>query len=219
MGRYATETGGGDFQHAPVGTHVARCIRLIDLGTQQGEWMGKPIFKNQVLVMWELCNEMMEGEEKKPFIVSKFYTNSLSEKANLRKDLEQWRSRPFTHPELLKFDLQSILGAACLLSVVEKGGGKEGVKVSGVMKLPKGQEAPAAKNEAFVFWLDEFDATRFESLSDGLKKIIQKSPEYGEATGEKPVARKPGRFDDMPDDGYGDDISRAKAREEEDVPF
>lgn len=213
MGRYATETGGGDFQHAPVGTHVARCIRLIDLGTQQGEWMGKPIFKNQVLVMWELCNEMMEIEgEKKPFIVSKFYTNSLSEKANLRKDLEQWRGRPFKDEELKKFDLQSILGAQGLLSVVEKGNGKEGVKVSGVMKLPKGQEAPPPKNETFAFWLDEFDATRFESLSEGIKKIIQKSPEFAEAIGAKEPRSKPGRFDDMQDD-------IPPAPEEEEVQF
>lgn len=204
MGRYAQETGGGDFQHAPVGTHVARCIRLIDLGTQQGEWQGKPLLKNQVLVMWELCNEMMEVEgEKKPFIVSKFYTNSLSEKANLRKDLEQWRSKPFTDEELKKFDLQSILGAPCMVAVVEKGNGKEGVKVSGVMKLPKGSEAPAAKNEVFAFWLDEFNAERFDGLSDGLKKIIQKSPEYAEATEGKQPRSQPKaatKFDDMEDD-------------------
>ena len=204
MGRYAQDTGGGDFQHAPVGTHVARCIRLLDLGTQQGEWMGKPIHKNQVLVMWELCNEMMDLDgEKKPFIVSKFYTNSLGEKANLRKDLTVWRGRDFTEEELGRFDLQSILGAPCLLSVVEKGPGKEGVKVAGVMKLPKGQDAPEAKNEKFAFWLDEWNQERFDSLSDGLKKIIQKSPEYAEATGAKQPRSQPktgGKFDDMEDD-------------------
>src|SRR4051812_4472100 len=122
MGRYAQDNGGGDFQSAPVGTHIARCIRLIDLGTQQGEWMGKPTHKNQVLVMWELPNEMMQTEDgDKPFIVSKFYTNSLGEKANLRKDLTTWRGRDFTDDELNKFDLQTILGAACMLSVVPKG--------------------------------------------------------------------------------------------------
>lgn len=202
MGRYAQDTGGGDFQHAPVGTHVARCIRLIDLGTQQGEWQGKPIIKNQVMVMWELCNEMMELDgEKKPFIVSKFYTNSLSEKANLRKDLTVWRGRDFSDDELAKFDLQSILSAPCLLSVVDKGPGKEGVKVAGVMKLPKGQEAPAPKNEAYAFWLDEFDGAKFEALSEGIKKIIQKSPEYQEVLSPTPRSQpKKGNFDDMDDD-------------------
>lgn len=204
MGRYAQDTGGGDFQHAPIGTHIARCIRLIDLGTQAGEWMGKPIHKNQVLVMWELPGELMEIEgDKKPFIVSKFYTNSLSEKANLRKDLQTWRGRDFTDEELRRFDLQSILGAPCLLSVVEKGQGKEGVKVAGVMKLPKGQEVPPAANESFAFWLDEFNAERFDGLSDGIKKIIQKSPEYVEATQGKQPRSQPktgGHFDDMEDD-------------------
>lgn len=204
MGRYAQETGNGDFQHAPVGTHVARCIRLIDLGTQAGEWMGKPTMKNQVLVMWELPNELMDIDgEKKPFIVSKFYTNSLGEKANLRKDLQTWRGREFTEEELKRFDLQSILGAPCLLSVVEKGHGKEGVKVAGVMKLPKGQEVPNAANELFAFWLDEFNQERFDGLSDGIKKIIQKAPEYIEATQGKQPRSQPkanGHFDDMEDD-------------------
>lgn len=207
MGRYANDTGGGDFQHAPVGTHVARCIRLIDLGTQQGEWMGKPTYKSQVLVMWELPEELMEASdhtdgEARPFIVSKFYTNSLSEKANLRKDLTTWRGRDFTDDELARFDLQSILGHACLLSVVEKGNGKEGVKVAGVMKLPKGQQVKEPVNPSFALWLDEFNPEVFDGLSDGIKNIIKKAPEYAEAIGEKPPRSQPpkGNFDDLDDD-------------------
>lgn len=202
MGRYAQDGGGGDFQQAPIGTHAGRCIRLIDLGTQEGEYQGKPNLRNQVLVMFELPNEMMDTDPPKPFIVSKFYTNSLGEKANLRKDLVTWRGRDFTADELRRFDLQAVLSAPCLLSVVPKGEGKDGVKIAGVMKVPKGQEIPAAHNEAWAFWLDEFDPARFESLSDGIKKIIQKSPEYQEAVGEKPPRSQPpkGHFDDMDDD-------------------
>ena len=199
MGRYAQDNGGGDFQQAPEGTHVARCIRLIDLGTQQGEWQGKPLLRNQVLVMWELPNEMMEVEgEQKPFIVSRFYTNSLSEKANLRHDLERWRGREFTEEELSKFDLQQILGAPCMVSVVRK---KDKAKVEGVMKLPKGQQVPEAKNKTFAFWLDEFDKEAFDGLSDGLKKIIERSPEYQEAVnGKQPRSQPASKFDDMEDD-------------------
>jgi hypothetical protein len=202
MGRYANDTGGGDFQHAPVGTHAARCIRMIDLGTQEGEYQGKPNLRNQVLVMFELPNEMMDTDPPKPFIVSKFYTNSLGEKANLRKDLVTWRGRDFTPEELERFDLQAILGAPCLLSVVPKGNGKEGVKIAGVMKLPKGQEIPPSVNPPSAFWLDEFDVEVFEGLSDGIKKIIQKSPEYQEAIGERQPRSQPakGHFDDMDDD-------------------
>lgn len=199
MGRYAQEPE-GDFQEAPVGTHVARCIRLIDLGTQQGEYQGKTTLRNQVLVMWELCNEMMDTDNgPRPFIVSRFYTNSLGEKANLRQDLTTWRGRDFTEDELNRFDLQSILGAPCMIAITANDKGKH--KVSGVMKMPKGQQAPDAKNELFAFWLDEFDQTKFEGLSDGLKKIIQRSPEYAEAVnGKQPRSQPKGHFDDMDDD-------------------
>lgn len=202
MGRFAQDSGGGDFQHAPVGTHAARCVKLIDLGTQEGEYQGKPTLRNQVLVMFELPNEMMDTDPPKPFIVSTFYTNSLGEKANLRKDLMTWRGRDFTPEELQRFDLQAVLGAPCLLSVVPKGPGKDGVKIAGVMKLPKGQEIPPAHNEPSAFWLDDFNAAAFESLSEGIKKIIVKSPEYQEAIGEKPARSQPGKgsFDDLDDD-------------------
>lgn len=201
MGRYAQDSG-GSFQQAPIGTHVARCIRLIDLGTQTSEYQGESNTRSQVLVMWELCNEMMETEEgAKPFIVSKFYTNSLNEKANLRHDLAQWRGRDFTDEEAKKFDLQGILGQPCMLSVIANDKGKS--KVGGVMKMPKGQTAPEPHNKPFAFWLDEFNRSVFDGLSDGIKKIIQKSPEYQALSAPLPAtqpAKKAGNFADMDDD-------------------
>ena len=32
-----SDTGGGDFEQPPIGTHMARCVRVIDIGTQRGE--------------------------------------------------------------------------------------------------------------------------------------------------------------------------------------
>jgi hypothetical protein len=55
----------------------------------------------------------------KPFTVSKFYTASLGEKANLRADLKNWRGRDFTDEELAGFEAKNILGKPCMLSVVE----------------------------------------------------------------------------------------------------
>ncbi|MFA6213520.1 MAG: hypothetical protein WC714_29050 [Candidatus Obscuribacterales bacterium] len=177
MGRHATDTGGGDFQQAPAGSHIARCIRIVDLGTQKNEYQGVVNHKSQVLVSWELCHEMMDIDgQQKPFIVSKFYTNSLNEKANLRHDLINWRGREFSPEELNKFDLQSILGAPCILSVVHNEKGK--AKVEGVLKLTKGTVAPEAQNKPYAFWLDEFERNVFDALSDGIKAIIEKSPEY-----------------------------------------
>lgn len=96
------DAGSGNYEQPPVGTHLARCIKVIDIGTQKGEFQGKVTMKRQVIIGWELPNETMtEGEHAgKPFGVSKFYTASLNEKANLRADLANWRGRDFTPQEL-----------------------------------------------------------------------------------------------------------------------
>lgn len=198
MGRTAKDTGGGDFQDAPIGTHVAVCIKLTDLGTQHGEYQGEPTVRNQVLVTWELPNERMD--DGKPFSVSAFLTNSLSEKATMRKWLENWRGRPFTPDELMGFDLQNILGAACMINVIAKPDGKKGVKVGGVMALPKGMEKPKAENPLSAFWLDEFDRAKFDELSNGIKEIIMKSDEYKALSGNGSRPTGGGTFADMPDD-------------------
>ena len=118
MGRYA-KSSGGEFQQCPAGTHVARCIKLIDLGTQHGEYQGKPTRREQIVVQWEVPGETIDTESgPQPMIVSKFYTNSLGEKANLRGDLETWRGLQFTPDELAGFDLMKILNAPALINVI-----------------------------------------------------------------------------------------------------
>lgn len=198
-----SDSGGKEFEQAPAGTHVARCIKLIDLGTQFGEYQGKPTSARKVVVSWELPNELMtEGDYAgKPFIVSKFYTASLSEKANLRKDLVNWRGRDFTEQELMGFDSKNILGKPCMVQITTNDKGKN--KVTGVMALMKGTECPPQINKAVYFSLErsEFDARVMESLSDFYKGEIQKSPEFQKLS-EKPgpVSRAGNNIEDMEDD-------------------
>ncbi len=178
------DSGGGDFEQPPIGTHVARCVKMIDIGTQKGEYQGKATYKRQVIIGWELPNELMTTGEfaGKPFGVSKFYTASLSEKANLRADLKNWRGRDFTEEELAGFDAKNILGKPCMLSLTESDKGR--IRVTGVMALPKGTEVPDQINPTLYFSLErgEFNKEVFESLSDGYKKMIMVSPEYQELT-------------------------------------
>lgn len=202
MGRYASDSGGGNFTPAPAGTHVARCFRIIDLGTQHGEYKGQPTRRSQVLVSWELPNETIEIEnELRPVTTSKFYTNSLGEKANLRKDLETWRGRAFTDDELRKFDLENVVGIPCMLTIISGDNGK--TKVAGVSGLPRGTECPPQVNDSFTFWLDEWDDDKFAEVSDGVKAIIQKSEEYpqimsGSYGQEAPSNRSDFSDDDIP---------------------
>lgn len=175
MGRFAKEpTGGGDFEKVPPGTHLGVCFRLIELGTQHDEYEGEVTTRLKLLVSWELPGELMA--DGRPFAVSRFYTNSLHERAALRKDLESWRGRAFTKTELEGFDLAQILGKPCLVAVTHTPSGRE--KVNAVLALPKGTPVPTLSNTPQAFFLDEWDDAVFETLPKGIKAIIQKSDEY-----------------------------------------
>jgi len=100
------------FTPAPEGLHQAVCVDVHDIGLQKTPW-GE---KHKVLIVWQI--EQVNEETGKRFDVRSFYSLSLSEKANLRRDLECWRGRKFTEDELAGFDLEKLLGANCQLQVV-----------------------------------------------------------------------------------------------------
>lgn len=133
----ASATASGDFEKAPVGTQQAVCVFVNDIGLQRSVYQGKELVKHQVIITWESSEKMTTGEYAgKPFMLSKYYTLSLNEKANLRKDLEAWRGRQFSEEELKAFDLENLIGANCLLNVVATENDKR--KIASIMPLPKG---------------------------------------------------------------------------------
>jgi hypothetical protein len=190
-----------DFAPAPVGNHIARCIKVIDLGTQKNEYKGEVKFPHQVAISWELPNELMsEGDYAgKPFIVTAIYTASLSEKANLRHDLESWRGRAFTQDELMGFDSANILNKPCMISVIHSEKGK--ARVHGVASVPKGMEIPAQINKSVHFSLEpeSFSQEVYESLSEWYQKTIALSPEFQELESpSKPTKTLSDMDDDIP---------------------
>ena len=179
---------GSDFKLPPAGSFMARLYRIIDIGTQTTEWMGKKKMQRKIICMFELHGEDNDGQplqtaEGKPLIVSKRYTLSLDEKATLRKDLEAWRGKAFTQEEMRKFDLQNILGAWCMLNIIERQGqnGNTYSNVSSVTPVPSvikqsGLPQPINKNE--MFNLQKPDMAIFETFSENLKTKITSSPEW-----------------------------------------
>lgn len=174
---------GGEYKAIEPGTYPARCVRIIDLGTQHGEYEGKATVKQQVMICWELPTELIEGGEYdgQPRLVSRFYTASLNKKSALRKDLDSWRGKAFTEEELKGFDLQNILGKPCMLALVANEQGK--TKVSAVMALPKGMKVDAQISASVVFDVSKWDDVVFSSLSEGIQKLIKESDEYRQGAG------------------------------------
>jgi hypothetical protein len=187
MGLIARNTGGGDFELPPTGMQVARCWRVVDLGTVKGEYMGKPKVARKCLIGWELLSAKREDGE--PFTIGNRYTISLGEKANLRSMLESWRGRAFTAQELEGFDLTHILGKPCLINVVHKEeGDKTYANIAAVTPLPAGMTARNGVLNPYIFSLVEFDEPMFKGLSEKLQDGIAQSPEYRALKSGKPAA-------------------------------
>lgn len=169
---------GGSFELAPQGVSVARCTRVIDLGTQQTTYMGKPKVSPKVLIGWELLSaERME--DGRPYLVYSQYTASLHENAQLRAMLKSWRGRDFTAEELEEFDLSKILGVPCQLNIVHTEDGKY-ANVAAIMPLPSGMTAPKAEGEIIDFSFADFRQSEFDKLTDRLKEKIMATPEWAE---------------------------------------
>lgn len=171
----------------PAGTHVARCYSIIDMGTQTSEYMGESKDLHKVRVTWELPEEravFKEENGEQPFVLSKDYTMSLYEKANLRKDLESWRGRQFTEQELLGFDISKLLGVPCLLSVVHKTTekGKTFANISSVSALAKGMKCPEQINPNVEYSIADKDNAVFRSFPEWLQKKIEEAHEWNNGT-------------------------------------
>lgn len=178
---------GSSFKQIEPGTYGARCIRVIDLGTQivkDFNNQDETKEKHQVMLTWELPGELItEGDFKgQPYSVSRFYTAMLGEKSNLRKDLEAWRGKNFTPDELKGFSLNAILGKPCMVSVVHSKNGKANVKA--VLALPKGMVVPPAVNPIYSYDMEaDGFGEKFEAMTKGVQKMIHGSKEYQSISG------------------------------------
>lgn len=180
----ATQT--STFKPVPPGSHLARCYRIIDLGTQKTTFNGESKFIKKVMFQFEVHSEDDDGPLKtdkgEPMSISKNYTLSLSDKAVLRADLEAWRGREFTREELQGFELKNVLGAWCLITVTRATGndGKEYTNITGVSPVPKAmkQNLPTPFNQVGIFYIDDPDMEMFETLSERIRQKITETPEW-----------------------------------------
>ncbi len=149
MSIIVSEGEGKKFTPAPSGTHQAVCFGLWDIGYHDSTFNGKEVTLRKLIVGWEIDELMEEGEFKgKRFTIYKTYTASLSEKANLRRDLESWRDKVFTDEERKRFDVEKLYGVNCMLSILHKEGkgGKTYANIVSVSKLAKGMKPMLPEN-------------------------------------------------------------------------
>jgi hypothetical protein len=177
MSLSVSDKGGGDFKPVPAGTHRAICTMIADMGVQpSARFAPKP----KVYIRFELPDEVTEWTDKEgnrrtgPMVIGKQYTASLSEKANLRRDLEGWRGRLFTEAELKKFDLKNILGAPAMIGVTHNvSGGKTYANLASIMGLAKGMDKPKPSGDLIAYDIDTHDETAYQKLPGWLQEAIK----------------------------------------------
>lgn len=179
-------SGGGSFEVAPEGNHLAVCYATIDFGTQPSTFNGETNYKRIIYIAWELSDETMS--DGRPYIIGKQYTYSSHSNATLRKDLEAWRGKKFSDEEIVDFDIAKLLGTGCMLLVqhTERQRGQylnTYANIGAIAKLPRGVKTPELHNEPIEFSLDDPDWDVFEGLRDWMKDKIRAAPEYRAAAG------------------------------------
>lgn len=172
---------------APEGTQLARCYQIIQIGTLQEEYMGKPKMMNKIRLSFELplkTKIWKEGEPAKPTTVHKEYTFSMAEKANLRKLVEGMIGTTLVDTEAYAFDIESLVGMECLLNLKHKTSvsGNVRAEIASASPLMEGQTCPPQFNPSNILMYSAWDQTKFEALPDFLKEKMMESEEFKNKT-------------------------------------
>lgn len=183
MSIIAKSNGTNEREVIPEGMYLARCYRMIHIGTIPDNFQGKAKTTNKVRIGWELPTELRQFGEKGwlPLVIDQTYTLSLGEKANLRKMLKSWRGRDFTEEEAENFDVAKLLGVQCMLNITHRVGkdSKTYAEISAVTPVPKGTDVPTQINPTFELnYGDSWSEEKFKSLPDFIKAQMVLSDEY-----------------------------------------
>lgn len=195
------QTSNGDFEKLEDGMHPAVCTSIVGVGTQQTPFTnedGTPKVQDKVIVTWEV---------ESGSLISKEYTASLHEKANLRKDLESWRGKKFKDEDLESgFDVKDMLGEQATVQVMRNK--NDYPTVSAV--LPKTKDIKSEKNLVY-YWVGEHEEEIYETLPEWIQKKIQSSFEWQKMAKNK-----------LPAKSQPDEVAEVNENEEVDldsIPF
>ena len=99
----------------PKGNYDGRCVAVVDLGIQQGEYEGKPWRRHQLFLRFEL-----EGGYR----ISTEQTLSFTKKANLRQWVSNWMyGGMMSDEEADEFEFDKLVGLPVKVGVGETTGG------------------------------------------------------------------------------------------------
>ena len=178
---------GKEFEKFPLpeeGTVQAVCAGVWDLGLQKSTYNGTEKVQHKVVISWEL-SQLIDAPESEyhgmPYMLSKTYTLSLYENANLRKDLESWRGQPFTEQQVEEgFDVEKLYGINCLVGVTHVTKNERTfANITSILPLMKGIEKMSpvrGQDEEPPNWVKEKQAQAVIGYDDNDLDALDEEP-------------------------------------------
>lgn len=166
----------------PSDSYTARCISIIDLGTQSIEWEKEIKLQRKIRFTFEIPDVMHVFNEEageQPAVVSKEFTLSMHEKGNLRPFINSWLGKQMSDAEAITFDIASLLGKDCFISIIhtEKDGNTY-ANIGSISKTPSKMVCDPPINELVEFSIEEINTPKFEKLHAFIQDKIKNSEEY-----------------------------------------
>lgn len=197
---------GTTYEPVEAGNYPARCVSMIHIGTINEIIQGTAKELNKVRLTFELPTELKVFKEEngaQPYLLSKDFTLSLNEKANLRKFIDSWRGKGLTEDEAKAFDITKLIAAPCLLNIIHKPaktGTNVYAEIASVARLPKGMVCPEQITPTTILSYDEWNQDIFDSLPDFIKEKIVKSREYKQMHSPNAVETNGNHFEEEDND-------------------
>jgi len=186
-------------------TTVARCYGVVDLGTVDDTYPGKPPSrKRKLMIFWELPKLVAVFSDEKgeqPFSISKEISYSTHPDSNLSKLVAAWKGRGFTEEEQRTFDPSVMIGKTCMLNFNVKRKAKykdsnepantqnsypELVSIMGLLPELKGSVPPMINQELRWDWdkilnnEEVFDKEKLSLIYPWVRQKIYESDEFAE---------------------------------------
>jgi hypothetical protein len=190
------------FKAHDEGQFVGQCVDTINLGEKVQDFPGtKPYLAPTCALVFRTGERNPETGEY--IDIAKEYTVSMGEKANLRKDLQTWRGKPYT-PEQIDagVPLDKLTGNHALLTVSHRtsGKGRTYANITAIVGIPK-QMTNGTTDYRGEYTRAEYWETRKKEYAEAAAKFrAENAPPKAKATD----------FEDFPG---------ALADETDDLPF
>jgi len=169
-----------EYEVVPAWTFIARCISIIDLGTQEDSYKWEIKQLRKISIKFELPTKL--DSNWSPFLIYKDFTYAMWETSNLSKFLKSWRWQAYQTGELETFNIyQEYLNKPCQITVEQKKSKTSDnvyATINSISPLMEWIVAPERINDLVWFNLESFNPSVYDWFNEKLKEMIAKSPEY-----------------------------------------